>query len=89
MKVTDNLLSRIRDGWTASASKDFSRPEYPNLLDVILDASISKLEFPGTRDEGPRSCERATNVVISNCDILIAAWDGLPASGVAETRDVV
>jgi hypothetical protein len=69
--------------------KDFSRLEYLNLLEAILDASISKLELPGTRDEGPRSYERANNVIISNCDVLIAIWDGLPASGVAGTGDVV
>jgi hypothetical protein len=49
----------------------------------------SLLELPGKRDDGPRAYERANEIILSNIDLLIAAWDGKRAHGRAGTGDVV
>jgi hypothetical protein len=59
------------------------------LFDEMMGVSDSKLQLPGTRGEGARSYERANDVIISNCDLLIAVWDGMEARGRAGTGDVV
>lgn len=69
--------------------KDFANSRTLGLLDEIIGVSKSKLELPGTRGEGARSYERANNIIISNCDLLIAIWDGVAARGRAGTGDVV
>ena len=69
--------------------KDFSTPQSSDLFDVIVGCCESKLELPGTRSEGARSYERANDIILSNCDLLIAIWDGALARGRAGTGDVV
>jgi hypothetical protein len=69
--------------------KDFAGPPSLALLDEIVGASESKLELTGIRGEGARSYERANDIIISNCDLLIAVWDGMEARGRAGTGDVV
>jgi hypothetical protein len=69
--------------------KDLAGRPFLGLFEEIIGASESKLELPGTRAEGARSYERANDVIISNCDLLIAVWDGLEARGRAGTGDVV
>jgi hypothetical protein len=59
------------------------------LFDEMMAASESQFELPGIRGEGARSYERANDVIISNCDLLIAVWDGMEARGRAGTGDVV
>jgi hypothetical protein len=68
---------------------DFATSHASCLLDEVIKASESRLELPGVRSEGARPYERANDVIISNCDLLIAVWDGLPARGRAGTGDVV
>ena len=69
--------------------KDLAGTPALGLFDEIIGASESKLELPGIRGEGARSYERANDVILSNCDLLIAVWDGMEARGRAGTGDVV
>ena len=69
--------------------KDFATPQSSDLFDAIVGSCESKLELPGTRVEGARSYERANDIILSNCDLLIAIWDGALARGRAGTGDVV
>jgi hypothetical protein len=69
--------------------KDLTGAPSLGLFNEIIGASESKLELPGTRAEGARSYERANDIIISNCDLLIAVWDGMEARGRAGTGDVV
>lgn len=68
---------------------DFSDAAAAGLADTLIGAAKSRLELPGTRDEGARAYERASDVILSNCDLLIAVWDGERASGRAGTGDAV
>lgn len=67
---------------------DFPPPSATIAAELISQAG-SLLELPGRRDEGPRAYERASEVVLSNIDLLLAVWDGGRARGRAGTGDVV
>jgi hypothetical protein len=73
----------------AEYRRDIAGTPSLGLFDEVTGASDSKLQLPGTRSEGARSYERANDVIISNCDLLIAVWDGMEARGRAGTGDVV
>lgn len=68
---------------------DFPDAASARLADTLIATAKSRLELPGTREEGARAYERANDVILSNCDLLIAVWDGARASGRAGTGDVV
>ena len=69
--------------------RDFTSSESLRMLSETWQVAATKLELPGTRQEGARAYERASDVMIANCDLVIAIWDGKPARGRAGTGDVV
>ena len=69
--------------------KDFSSIAAANVARSIIENANSRFILPGTREEGPRSYERANNVILANIDLLIALWDGERAAGRGGTGDVV
>jgi hypothetical protein len=69
--------------------KDFQSDESRNEFRTLL-AGSSVLELDGARgDAQDRSYEAAGRLVVRNCDILIAIWDGKPSKGLGGTADVI
>jgi hypothetical protein len=69
--------------------KDFQSDESRNEFRKLL-AGSSVLELDGARgDAQDRSYEAAGRLVVRNCDILIAIWDGKPSKGLGGTADVI
>jgi hypothetical protein len=67
---------------------DFGPASVP-LAKKVVSSANTVFTLPGTRDDGPRSYERANEVILANVDILIGLWDGEPARGRAGTGDVI
>ncbi len=86
--VADEAIAR---GWTVDAVLPFTHPDYATdfaegdarqSFQQRLSKSHAVLELPGSRTAGDGiAYERAGRVVLSQCDILIAVWDGQPARG--------
>ncbi|WP_267360259.1 hypothetical protein [Methylobacterium sp. GC_Met_3] len=74
--------------------KDFatadSRSEFDRLLDEAALESRPVLTLDGVRgDAETRSYEAVGRLVVRNCDLLIAVWDGRPARGRGGSGDIV
>jgi len=69
--------------------KDFdnaeSRREYRNLLH----RATSVFELDGSHERGPEAYLAVGRLLTTHCDVLIAVWDGKPATGVGGTGQVV
>lgn len=75
------------------AQQDYER-DFPNSVaafrDLITHASPRVLELGGARgDEENRSYEAVGRLVVRNCDLLIAIWDGGKGNGRGGTADIV
>jgi len=61
-----------------------SRREFADLLAAA--ASVKVADVMPTREQ---AYERAGQLMVDNCDAVVAVWDGLPARGRGGTADVV
>jgi hypothetical protein len=68
---------------------DFTTASALKLADELIAGATATFVLPGTRAEGNRAYERANETILANIEILIAVWNGRPASGRAGTGDVV
>ncbi len=93
--VADAALKR---NWTVDAVLPFSRNDYADdFADEALlayrrhlDAARAVFELPGGRDDDSAAAyERAGRVVIAQCDLLIAIWDGEPVRGRGGAAQIV
>src|SRR4051812_42196102 len=66
-------------GSRAAFDRRIDHPEPPPVL--ALDG--------GRGDDQDRSYEAVGHLVVRNCDLLIAVWDGTPAKGPGGTADIV
>lgn len=78
----------------AEYAKDFkkaaSRAEFDELLSQGVSADRPALALDGERETyETRSYEAVGRLVVFNCDLLIAVWDGQPARGRGGTGDIV
>jgi len=73
----------------AEYRNDFKTADSRDTFDKLLSAATAVFELDGQRDgEWLRSCDyrRSGHIAVSNCDLLIAIWDGEPGKrgGTAE-----
>ena len=68
---------------------DFSAPDAARAAQSAVEEAEARFELPGSRDEGPRSYERANEIILAKSDLLVAVWNGKRAAGRAGTGDVV
>ncbi len=85
-------------GYQLEAPLPFARAEYERdfpataaAFSALLAAAGERvLELDGARGtDETRSYEAVGRLVVHNCDILIAVWDGLPARGRGGTAEIV
>ncbi|SOB79118.1 hypothetical protein SAMN06297144_0385 [Sphingomonas guangdongensis] len=97
MVAADAAFAR---GWQVDTVLPFARADYAADfgdaaaagLHTRLDRSTNVLELPGRRDEPggeAAAYERAGRVVLTQCDILLAVWDGDPPRGRGGAAQIV
>lgn len=97
MLAADAALARR---WRLDTVLPFSRENYAGDFDDAgatalrerLQASTDVLELPGARDEPggeAAAYERAGRVVLTQCDLLLAVWDGDPQKGRGGAAQIV
>lgn len=102
---TDRLFAEVAAqlGWDIEIPLPFARDEYAKDFDDASRVDFDRwLGTPGTPDARPylaidggrgdeenRSYESVGRIVVRNCDLLIAVWDGHPAKGRGGTGDIV
>jgi hypothetical protein len=72
------------DGYEATFSDNATRAKFKGLLACA--ARIHRLPFPMPTEE---AFFAAGKWIVSQCDVLFAVWNGLPAHGLGGTADVV
>lgn len=98
----DSLVSEaaLARGWPLFSVLPFARAIYVAdfttahtraVFDRLLAASTRVFELADAchRDTAPAAYERAGRIVLAQCDVLIAVWDGRPALGRGGTGDIV
>lgn len=84
-------------GWTIDAILPVHREGYardfkhaPELVDFERQATAAKalFELPGS-DASGANYERAGRVMLDQCDLLLAVWDGRPARGRGGTEQIL
>ncbi|MES2288835.1 MAG: hypothetical protein V4530_03790 [Pseudomonadota bacterium] len=96
----DSLLAdaAIARGWTMDAVLPFARDDYAQDFtegdarnDYVrrVDAARSVFELPGSRTDSAVAYERAGRVVLAQCDVLIAVWDGGEGRGRGGAAQIV
>mgnify|MGYP000867196801 CR=1 FL=1 len=80
----DVLLPFEKEDYLRDFGTQSSRDEFEGLLEKA--ASTVVLPAHGTREE---EYEAVGHAVVDRCDLLIAVWDGKPASGQGGTSDIV
>lgn len=101
----DRLFAEVAAqlGYDVEIPLPFARDEYAKDFDDASRADFDRwLGTPGTAgarpylaidggrsDEENRSYESVGRIVVRNCDLLIAVWDGHPAKGRGGTGDIV
>lgn len=58
-------------------------------FDACIGRARSVFELPGAAQAGGADYERAGRVMLGQCDLLIAIWDGQPARGRGGTEQIV
>lgn len=97
MIAADAALDR---GWQLDTVLPFAREDYATDFDPAgavalgqrLERSVNVLELPGRRDDPggePAAYERAGRVVLTQCDLLLAIWDGDPPRGRGGAAQIV
>ena len=69
--------------------KDFDDPESKREYRSLLHRATSVFELDGSHERGPEAYLAAGRLLTTHCDVLIAVWDGKPATGVGGTGQVV
>lgn len=102
--LADGADSLVADGaiarnWTVDAVLPFARQDYAadfaagearQAYEQQLAKSHAVFELPGSRaGDGSIAYERAGHVVLTQCDVLIAVWDGGPSRGRGGAAHVV
>jgi hypothetical protein len=97
---SDRIVARaaLAAGWTLECPLPFSRDDYAaDFKDPAAQAEFAALlqsaqavfELDGSRLHPERAYEAAGLMVLRQCDVLIAMWDGKPASGRGGTAEIV
>lgn len=93
--VADAALSR---GWTVDAVLPFARDDYAadfaegearDDYQCRVEASRAVFELPGSRTDSAVAYERAGRLVLAQCDLLIAVWDGGEGRGRGGAAQIV
>jgi hypothetical protein len=89
----------LRLGYELECPLPFNREEYRNeftaeaskrKFDELLGKAESRVfELDGSWADGPAAYETLGRLVLDQCDILLAIWDGTPAKGAGGTAEVV
>jgi len=69
--------------------KDFTGEASRSEFDELLRQAREVLVLDGKGDDRTRAYEAAGLVMLGNCDLLIAVWDGGPGRGRGGTREVI
>ncbi len=80
----DAVLPVLREGYGEDFASAAERSDYGRRLA----AADAVFELPGLKASGP-DYERAGRVVLDQCDLLLAVWDGRPARGRGGTEQVL
>lgn len=85
-------------GYTLQAPLPFARAEYRRDLetdaqraefDRLVGVASAVLELDGDRSHADAAYERASAVMLDQCDVLLAIWDGTPSPRVGGTAHTV
>jgi hypothetical protein len=85
-------------GWRVDACLPFPRDQYANDFAqgthhddflMLLEKSTSTFELPGNHSEATAAYEAVGRLVLEQCDVLLALWDGDPNRGRGGTSRVV
>lgn len=99
----DTIAARValERGWQIDAVLPFDRSEYARDFDEpgtadglqeLLAQATDVFELPGTRSEAggeAAAYERAGRVVLAQCELLLAVWDGGPPQGRGGAAQIV
>lgn len=69
--------------------QDFDDPHAKQEYRDLLQRATSVFEIDGSHEQGPQAYLAVGRMLITQCDVLIAIWDGKPATGVGGTGQVV
>lgn len=83
--TVDAVLPFPRDNYGEDFVEGAARNDYVRRVD----ASRAVFELPGSRDDSAAAYERAGRVVLAQCDILIAVWDGGEGRGRGGAAQIV
>ncbi len=97
---SDTLVAQaaLAAGWRVDACLPFARDEYatdfaagPHRDDYfdLLARSTACFELPGKREQAQAAYEAVGRLVLEQCDVLLALWDGDPNRGRGGTSRVV
>ena len=73
----------------AEYAKDFETAESQAHYERLLGRASAVFELDGSHTDRPRAYEAAGLVMLANCDLLIAIWDGEEAAGIGGTAHIV
>jgi hypothetical protein len=87
-------------GWELQAPLPFLREEYErdfitgesrDAFRALLESAqtTAVLELDGSREDAPGAYEAVGRMVIRQCDVLVAIWDGEPAAGAGGTTQMI
>jgi hypothetical protein len=85
-------------GYQLECPLPFHRQEYRNdfaeevskrRFDELLATAAAVFELDGSREDAPAAYALVGQLVLDQCDILLAIWDGKSAKGAGGTADVV
>jgi len=79
------LLPFRRDEYEKDFADDASKKDFWKLLDH----ATAIFEINGSRDEASGAYQTVGNVLLNQCDLLVAVWDGEPSRGPGGTSEVV
>jgi hypothetical protein len=96
----DTIVAKaaLAAGWRVDACLPFPRDEYANDFSVaahhdefvaLLARVSSTFELPGNHNEAIAAYEAVGHLVLEQCDVLLALWDGDPYRGRGGTSRVV
>ncbi len=96
----DTIVAKaaLAAGWRVDACLPFPREQYANDFSAgahhddfvsLLDQATSTFELPGNHAEATAAYEAVGRLLLEQCDVLLALWDGDPNRGRGGTSRVV
>ena len=95
----DSLVAHaaLAAGWRLDACLPFARDDYAADFDApqradyetLLPRAGAVFELPGQRSDAEAAYEAVGRLILDQCDLLIALWDGTPHRGRGGTSSVV